>query len=72
MSRCCLHNEDEHAHVTVCMEQIHYPSEDYPCLCEGMAGGGAVCETCGHKQGSHVVKRICRPKSGEPCNCHSD
>jgi hypothetical protein len=71
MTRCCPHNEDEHAHVTVCTEQIHYPSEDYPCLCDGIGGDEALCETCGHKRGSHIVERVCRPTTGESCNCAS-
>ena len=65
---CCAHTENEHREVTVCQEQIHYPSEDYPCLCERMAGEN-VCTTCGHKRESHVVKQMCRPASGESCRC---
>jgi len=70
MTTCCSHTEDEHHRVTICTEQIHYPSEDYPCLCEGMAGDGAVCPTCGHKRESHLTKRICR-FAPDSCDCAS-
>jgi hypothetical protein len=69
MTNCCPHEENEHAHETICLDQIHFPSEDYPCLCDGISGEGAKCENCGHKRETHLHKRVCRPKSGESCNC---
>ena len=69
MSRCCPHPEAEHQHLPTCQEVIHYPSEDYPCLCVGLEGDGETCEACGHTRGHHRVSRVCRPASGEFCVC---
>ena len=68
---CCAHSESEHTTVTVCHEVIHYPSEDYPCLCEGWitAGEIAVCGECAHPRAKHDVTRVCTPAGGERCEC---
>jgi hypothetical protein len=64
MDRCCPHPPDEHDLITACQEVIHYPSEDYPCLCTGWVGTGEKCEQCGHARRSHTVTRVCRQ-----CEC---
>jgi len=47
--------------VATCQEVIHYPSEDYPCLCPGFTAGDAPNRcTCEHAQTSHVMLRVCR------------
>lgn len=69
MTRCCPHAEDEHHHLPTCQDVIHYPSEDYPCLCTHFAGEGAQCDECGHARTSHIVTRVCKPDSGEHCEC---
>ncbi len=68
---CCEHSEQEHVVVSICDEQIHYPSEDYPCLCESFAAGGdgSACASCGHNAPAHVMMRLCRPASGSDCIC---
>jgi hypothetical protein len=40
---------------TICEEQIHYPDEDYPCLCELLVldAAGKVCVTCEHDARKH-------------------
>lgn len=69
MSRCCPHTEEEHQLLATCQEVIHYPSEDYPCLCVGFRGAGARCEECEHAKTAHVVTRVCKPRNGEYCGC---
>ena len=69
MTGCCPHEEDEHHLLPTCQEVIHYPSEDYPCLCTHFAGDGAKCDECGHVQTSHIVMRVCKPDSGGHCEC---
>jgi len=67
MSRCCPHEDEKHQLLTTCQEVIHYPSEDYPCLCAALAADGSgKCAECGHKDTSHVVTRICTE-----CGCSS-
>lgn len=68
MSRCCPHSEEEHLQLPTCQEVVHYPNEDYPCICSGLRGEG-VCEECGHAREAHGVSRVCRPASGEYCFC---
>lgn len=69
MSDCCAHDETEHHLLAICQEVIHYPSEDYPCLCTGLAGAGEQCSSCNHPRDSHQPQRVCRPLSGELCGC---
>ncbi len=69
MSLCCPHEEEQHQRLATCQEVIHYPSEDYPCLCTGYRGGGGTCEECSHRKSAHVITRVCKPKSGEYCPC---
>jgi len=59
VSTCCPHPEEEHRLLATCQEVIHYPSEDYPCLCEGFEGERAKCEECSHAREKHVVVRVC-------------
>ena len=50
----------EHAAVpiaaTICEEVIHYPSEDYPCLCERLVldDSGKTCLECEHDVRKHT------------------
>lgn len=39
----------------VCEEVIHYPSEDYPCLCDRLLldDAGKICMECGHDARKH-------------------
>jgi hypothetical protein len=69
MSRCCPHSEEEHQHLPTCQELIHYPDEDYSCLCGGFEGEGERCAECGHPRERHQISRVCRPASGEFCIC---
>ena len=61
MNNCCPHPESEHHTSTVCQDVIHYPSEDYPCLCARFRAGETAekCGECGHPRGSHRVQRVC-------------
>lgn len=73
MTICCEHSPDEHQVVAVCQQVIHYPSEDYPCVCNGLvAEGGNVCASCGHEVAQHKRERVCRPVGGEFCACRRD
>lgn len=70
MPDCCDHRDDEHRTVSTCQEVIHYPSEDYPCLCSGfLPRADGACERCEHPAASHVTARVCKPESGEFCGC---
>ena len=69
MSRCCPHAEEEHQNLPTCQEVIHYPSEDYPCLCRGFLGDADLCLECDHPKRKHMVMRVCRPASGDFCDC---
>jgi hypothetical protein len=71
MNACCKHSEEDHRVVNGCVEVIHYPSEDYPCVCESFDPDDAVerCITCGHPASKHPTLRVCRPASGEVCVC---
>lgn len=69
---CCPHSEEEHYLATHCLDVIHYPSEDYPCLCEGFDGEGERCGECAHKRESHQRVRECKPRSGEICTCRQE
>ena len=69
MSRCCPHGEEEHQVLPTCQEVIHYPSEDYPCLCHGFQGDADLCLECDHVRSKHVITRVCRALSGEFCAC---
>jgi hypothetical protein len=71
MSSCCPHPFDAHQVHATCQAVIHYPSEDYPCLCTEFRGEAASCEQCEHDHAKHVVKRICVPGGGEPCSCEA-
>jgi len=70
MRICCEHGPEEHHVVDVCQQVIHYPSEDYPCVCNRLAAQGDVCATCQHPVAQHTRERVCRPVSGEYCGCH--
>lgn len=72
MNRCCAHAEEEHHVLPTCQEVIHYPSEDYPCLCTRFAGSGDRCEDCHHPRKAHVITRVCKPDSGEFCDCRRE
>lgn len=41
--------------ATICEEVIHYPSEDYPCLCDRLVLDdlGRICMECGHDATMH-------------------
>jgi hypothetical protein len=71
MEPCCRHSDDEHSVVNICHEVIHYPSEDYPCICPGFDPDDAVetCVECNHSAAKHPTERICRPSSGDFCAC---
>ncbi len=71
MKICCEHKPEEHHVVELCHQVIHYPSEDYMCVCEGLVAGGNVCASCGHSAGDHGRERICRPNDGAFCPCRS-
>lgn len=64
----CEHADDEHETAMICEVQIHYPSEDYPCVCEGLVTEGLsdTCVQCGHRAEKHLVTRRCRS-----CNCRT-
>jgi len=68
MLDCCAHGEEEHDAATICEVQIHYPSEDYPCVCEGLVTEGLsdTCVDCGHGAEKHLVTRCCRS-----CHCRT-
>lgn len=72
MRICCEHSPEEHHDVDVCHQVIHYPSEDYPCVCNGLAAQGDVCVTCQHPVAQHTRERVCRPVSGEYCGCRGE
>jgi hypothetical protein len=48
----------------ICEEVIHYPSEDYPCLCERLVldDSGKVCLECEHDARKHSFST---PQRGE-------
>ena len=71
MSACCPHSEAEHVVVATCEEVIHYPSEDYPCLCTGFvaAEDARLCASCHHSRTHHGRWRVCKPASGAFCAC---
>ena len=69
MSTCCPHDPTEHQLLSTCQQVIHYPSEDYPCLCTGFAGDADVCLECDHLKRQHRATRVCKPASGEYCGC---
>lgn len=69
MDECCPHRSDEHQLVSTCQVVIHYPSEDYPCLCHGLLGDGDICLECDHRRDMHVTARVCHPESGDYCGC---
>lgn len=71
MAACCPHPDEDHQILAMCEEVIHYPSEDYPCLCEGFTGSSETCERCQHARDRHVTVRVCRPSSGEFCSCRT-
>jgi hypothetical protein len=64
----CPHSDEEHQLLQTCQEVIHYPSEDYPCLCPGYRGTD-LCENCNHPRAAHRIVRVCEPLSGEECRC---
>lgn len=71
MTTCCSHSEDEHHVVSTCQEVTHYPSEDYPCLCNGFAAEQSSdrCARCGHARAVHSTAGVCKPASGGYCGC---
>ncbi len=73
MSDPCAHSDSEHRIVNECEEVIHYPSEDYPCVCTGFAAGSDanICAHCQHAAAKHIKVRICRPASGPVCLCRT-
>ena len=71
MSRCCPHGEEEHQNLSSCQVVIHYPSEDYPCLCHGFLGDADVCLECDHPRAKHTMRRVCTPESGDSCACNT-
>lgn len=71
MSRCCSHQEEEHVLLATCQEVVHYPSEDYPCLCTGFSGESERCAECGHARAAHVIARVCKPAEGGYCDCRA-
>jgi hypothetical protein len=45
--------------VTICDVQIHYPSEDYPCLCDRLvAQADGACATCTHPVEKHISRDV--------------
>jgi hypothetical protein len=68
MTGCCSHQDVEHDVLSTCQEVIHYPSEDYPCLCPGFEGE-ETCSNCGHPEASHLTTRVCKPRDGSYCAC---
>lgn len=70
MSRCCPHGDEEHRLLATCQVVIHYPSEDYPCLCHGFLGDADVCLECDHPRAKHVTMRVCTP-SDQSCTCNA-
>ncbi|HVS31399.1 MAG TPA: hypothetical protein VMS98_08080 [Thermoanaerobaculia bacterium] len=68
---CCAHGPAEHHVIQTCEQVIHYPSEDYPCLCSGFEQSAQpdVCMTCEHALARHAVMRVCRPDSDDFCEC---
>jgi len=72
MTICCEHAPDEHQVMEVCHQVIHYPSEDYPCVCNGLVASGGTCASCCHAVGQHARERVCRPRGGEFCACRRE
>lgn len=72
MNPCCPHPDEEHELLAACQEVIHYPSEDYPCLCTGFEGDADLCTHCHHARRQHTLTRVCKPKSGEYCGCRRE
>ena len=72
MTICCEHSPEEHHVADVCHQMIHYPSEDYPCVCNGLVAEANVCSACGHAAGQHTRERVCRPAGGEFCACRRE
>lgn len=72
MSACqCGHDEQEHPFAYACQEVVHYPSEDYPCVCSDynqQADKPGVCQ-CGHERAKHVLQTMCRHRETEFCSC---
>jgi hypothetical protein len=69
---CCEHKPEEHHVVDVCQQVIHYPSEDYPCVCTGLVvRDDDTCADCGHTVTQHTVERVCRPEDGRVCGCRT-
>ena len=69
---CCVHAPSEHYVIQTCDQVIHYPSEDYPCLCSGFEPSPVepeVCVLCEHALIRHAVVRVCGPASGDFCEC---
>lgn len=66
----CGHNESVHVAVHTCQVQIHYPNEDYPCVCGRFAESDdpLVCSECEHPKAMHKLEFRCRPK-GDFCTC---
>jgi hypothetical protein len=64
MNACCPHPPEEHQLLATCQQVIHYPSEDYPCLCHGFDGDADLCLACDHAKRHHVVTRVCAE-----CSC---
>lgn len=71
MQRCeCGHDLGDHVETSICQKVIHYPSEDYPCLCTGyVATENGDCAECEHPVGLHVTVTRCKPPGGELCVC---
>lgn len=71
MSRCCPHDDSAHHLLVSCMEVVHYPSEDYPCICHAFETSAEHerCGKCGHPAKSHQTASVCRPANGEVCGC---
>lgn len=67
MSACCPHPDASHHLIEVCQQVIHYPSEDYPCLCAGFAGNSERCDRCQHARGLHTKTRTC-----DECSCRRE
>ena len=52
----------------ICEEVIHYPSEDYPCLCYRLQldDSGKICMQCGHAARKHsTTTSFSPPQRGE-------
>ncbi|HEY5610116.1 MAG TPA: hypothetical protein VIL97_02830 [Thermoanaerobaculia bacterium] len=67
----CGHSDADHVLLSACQEQVHYPDEDYPCMCADFAPGSdaVLCAECGHKRERHLDVMRCKQPLASACSC---